>query len=359
MNKVLITGAGGYLGSYLLNFLKKKNYNVVGYDVGFFKNCFLYKNKNKENIIYNDVRKISIKDLKGVSTIVHLAGISNDPLNNFSSKEIYDPTRKYTLELAKKAKKIGIKFIFASSCSIYGATNNRKFLTEDSKPNPQTGYSLNKLQIENDLKKISNKFFSPICLRFATIFGVSNRIRFDVVINMLVAMAVTTKKIILNSNGNAWRPHLYIEDACAAIEEAIKYKKKTNEKILILNIGRDDNNLKVVDVAKKIKKTVKGCKIIFLNKNKVINNSNLIVDRKIKNGQDVRTYKVSFSKMKKKLVNFNCKFSVQAGVNKMIKEFNKLKLNKKNFYNKKFYRLQYLEYLHHKKKINKHIQWTI
>lgn len=139
---------------------------------------------------------------------------------------VYDPTKKYTLELAQKAKQLNIKFIFASSCSVYGATNNKLLLNENSKPNPQTGYSCNKLQIEKGLERIANKNFFPIILRFATIFGVSNRIRFDVVINMLIGMAITTKKIILNSDGEAWRPNLYIEDACSAIDHAIKYKKK-------------------------------------------------------------------------------------------------------------------------------------
>ena len=197
MRNILITGSKGYIGSFLTSYLKKKNYNILGVDIGFFRNCYLYKDKKKQETVYKDVRNITESDLKNIDVIVHLAGISNDPLNTLSSKTVYDPTRKYTFELAQKAKKLGIKFIFASSCSVYGATNNKLLLNEDSHPNPQTGYSLNKLQIEKDLEKIADKSFFPICLRFATIFGVSERIRFDVVINMLVGMAITTKKIIL------------------------------------------------------------------------------------------------------------------------------------------------------------------
>lgn len=357
MKKILITGSNGYLGSFLTSYLKKKNYDILGIDVGFFRNCYLNKDKKKEETIYKDVRNITKFDLKNIDTIVHLAGISNDPLNTLSSKTVYDPTRKYTFELAQKAKELGIKFIFASSCSVYGATNNKLLLNEDSYPNPQTGYSLNKLQIEKDLEKIADKRFFPICLRFATIFGVSKRIRFDVVINMLVGMAITTKKIILNSNGRAWRPNLYIEDACSAIEQAIKYKKKKNDnKILILNIGRNDNNLTVIDIAKKIKNAVKGSEIFLLNKQKDLNSS-LITDRKIKNGKDARTYKVSFNKMKKKFTNYRCRYTIQQGIEKMIKELMKLKLNKKIFFNKKFYRLQYFEYLHKKKLIDNSLKW--
>jgi nucleoside-diphosphate-sugar epimerase len=359
MRNILITGSKGYIGSFLTSYLKKKNYNILGVDIGFFRNCYLYKDKKKRETVYKDVRNITESDLKNIDVIVHLAGISNDPLNTLSSKTVYDPTRKYTFELAQKAKKLGIKFIFASSCSVYGATNNKLLLNEDSHPNPQTGYSLNKLQIEKDLEKIADKSFFPICLRFATIFGVSKRIRFDVVINMLVGMAITTKKIILNSDGMAWRPNLYIEDACSAIEHAIKYKKKKSDhKTLILNIGRNDNNLTVIDIAKKIKNAVKGSEIIFLNKHKDFN-TNLITDRKIKNGKDTRTYKVSFKKMKKKFTNYRCKYTIQQGIEKMIKELIILKLNKKIFYNKKFYRLQYFEYLHKKKLVDNSLKWII
>jgi nucleoside-diphosphate-sugar epimerase len=359
MKNILITGSEGYIGSFLTSYLKKKNYNILSVDIGFFKNCYLYKDKKKQKTVYRDVKNITESDLKNIDVIVHLAGISNDPLNTLSSKTVYDPTRKYTFELAQKAKKLGIKFIFASSCSVYGATNNKLLLNEDSHPNPQTGYSLNKLQIEKDLEKIADKNFFPICLRFATIFGVSKRIRFDVVINMLVGMAITTKKIILNSDGMAWRPNLYIEDACSAIEHAIKYKKKKSDhKTLILNVGRNDNNLTVIDIAKKIKNAVKGSEIIFLNKYKDLNN-NLITDRKIKNGKDSRTYKVSFNKIKKKFTNFRCRYTIKQGIEKMIKELSKHNLSKKIFYNKKFYRLQYFEYLHKRKLVDSSLKWII
>ena len=259
MSKILITGSNGYIGSFLVPYLKAKKYDILSIDIGFFRSCFLYKDEKKEQTIYKDVRKITEVDLNNVNTIVHLAGISNDPLKAVSSKKVYNLTRKYTFELAQKAKKLGVKFIFASSCSVYGAANNRLLLNEDSPTNPQTAYSLNKLQIEKDLEKIADKNFFPICLRFGTIFGVSKRIRFDIIINMLVGMAITTKKIILNSNGKAWRPNLYIEDACSAIEQAIRYNKKKNDsKILILNVGMNKNNLTVIGIAKIIKEAVNG-----------------------------------------------------------------------------------------------------
>jgi len=135
-------------------------------------------------------------------------------------------------------------------------------------------------------------------------------------------------------------------------------KKKSDHKTLILNVGRNDNNLTVIDIAKKIKNAVKGSEIIFLNKHKDFN-TNLITDRKIKNGKDTRTYKVSFKKIKKKFTNYCCKYTIQQGIEKMIKELIILKLNKKILYNKKFYRLQYFEYLHKRKLVDNSLKWII
>ncbi len=353
---ILVTGANGYLGSALVAYLKNKNrsYRVLTLDVGLFNECTLYKEKNKQ-AVNKDVRDISEADLEKIDAIVHLAGISNDPLNKISPGLIYDPTREYTLRLAKLAKSLNIRFIFASSCSVYGAANTKSLLNENSITNPQTAYSLNKIQIEKDLEKIADKNFFPICLRFATIFGMSKCMRFDLVINMLVAMAMISKKIILNSDGKAWRPNLYIEDACSAIDKALKYKKnKKDKKILILNVGRNDNNLKIIDIAKKIKKLIKGSEIFFIDKN---TNNNLIEDRKIKKGKDSRTYKVSFNKIKKKFINYNCQHTVEHGIKKLIKDLKKIKLTKSIFLNKKFYRLQYLEHLYKKKIINSSLKW--
>jgi len=164
--------------------------------------------------------------LKNCDVVIHLAGISNDLLNKLTSAKVYDPTREYTLNIAKICKSLNKKFIFASSCLVFGSAKTENYLTETSETSPQTGYSLNKLQIEEDLKSIADSSFSPICLRFATIFGVSSRIRFDVVINMLVGMVLTEGEIKLNSDGEAWRPHLYIEDACSLILYFINYEKK-------------------------------------------------------------------------------------------------------------------------------------
>ena len=159
---------------------------------------------------------------------------------------------------------MGVKFIFASSCSVYGIGKDHH-LNEDSPINPQTLYSLNKAQIENDLRAISGATFSPIALRFATVFGPSPRIRFDLVINMFAGMAVTDGVIVLNSDGLAWRPNLHILDACHAIRSAIELNNKDG--LLVMNVGSEENNMSIIDLAKSIQIAVPGCELKYLTDN--------------------------------------------------------------------------------------------
>ena len=219
MKNILITGSSGYLGSVLFEYLEDAGYNCLGLDTGFFSDALLYPAPLAKTTI-KDVRYLTDDDLRGMDVVVHLAGISNDPMGKLDPSLIYDPTRLYSLNIAKMCKKLGVRFIFASSCSVYGIGGST-LLGESSFTNPQTFYSINKKQIEDDLQSISDKSFSPIALRFATVFGSSARIRFDVVVNMLVGMAVADKVITLNSDGKSWRPNLHIQDLCQSIKCAI------------------------------------------------------------------------------------------------------------------------------------------
>ena len=293
---ILITGSEGYLGSVLVPFLLNKSFKVIGVDTCFFNEYSLIdKNINNKNykFIKLDVRDIDERHLKDIDVVVHLAGISNDPMCKMDSARVYDPTRIYSKKLAEICKSLGIRFIFASSCSVYGIGNN-DLLDESSNVNPQTGYSLNKYQIENDLEEISDSNFSPIALRFATVFGPSPNMRFDIVINMLVGMAITRNKIILNSDGQSWRPNLHIKDLCNSIFKSINLEYQDG-KLLVLNIGDEMNNLKIIDIAKLVQDSLSGSKLEFLSENPNIDIDNLIKDRKV-DGKDTRTYKVSFSK---------------------------------------------------------------
>lgn len=355
MKKILVTGSLGYIGSVLVPYLNENNFDCIGYDTGLFRNCILYQPKEQKTI-FKDVRYITKYDLKGINILIHLAGISNDPFGNLSAEEVYNPTRVYSLKLAKMCKKMRIRFIFASSCSVYGKAG-QDLVTEESETNPQTPYSLNKLQIENDLKKIIDNNFSPIILRFATLFGLSPRIRFDLYINMLIGMGLTQKKIVLNSDGKAWRPNIHIQDVCKAIKHAINYEYNYNES-LILNVGDTKQNFRIIDVAKMIQNQIEGCQLTYLKANLNDKENQLIRDRKIRDGVDSRTYKVSFEKIKTVFKGFKCDWTVEKGIESMIKMFKDLNLTEKEFKNINFYRLQRYEYLFKNNYISKNLYWN-
>jgi nucleoside-diphosphate-sugar epimerase len=353
--KIIIIGSQGYLGSRLTSYLKNCGYHCSGIDTGFFKNGTLTAPDNIETRTL-DARLLTEKYLEEADVVILLAGISNDPFGEMTSEQIYDPTRDYALNIASMCKKLGIKFIYPSSCSIYGAAGN-DFLQESDQTNPQTPYSLNKLQVEEGLSLISDNTFSPIALRFGTVYGMSPRIRFDVVINMLCGLALTKNQITLNSNGEAWRPHLHIDDACESFRCCIEWDNRVGE-LCVFNVGQNEDNRKVIDIAKIVQKNVEGSVLNFLNQDSDDSKASLIKDRKIQDGVDTRTYKVSFDKIHKTLPGFKCRWNIESGIKHLLSELRNIELNSSVFNRREFYRLQQIEHLHKTKQINDDLFWV-
>ncbi len=344
-----VIGSEGYVGDTLTKILKKKDDIIVkSYDSGFFSNCYI--KKEKRNFIKKDARKISATDLKNIDVIIFLSGIQNDP-RNLTFKEIFDPEYYALKNILKICKKNNIKLIFASSCSVYGKTS-KKYSYESSLTNPLTFYSKNKLRME---KLINSKKFIKVhkyILRFGTAFGYSNKLRLDLVINMLTAQAFVDKNISLNSDGSAWRPFIHVEDMSRVMIEFIFFNKKLNNNIF--NIGLEDNNLKIVDVVFAIKKYLTNIDVNF------IKSQSLYSDKHVnKNGIDQRSYYVSFKKLKKNFPNFRFKYTVDKGIKELISYFIKNKFSKKDLNNKKYYRLQRLENLLKTKKLDKKLYLKI
>ena len=353
--KILIIGSQGYLGSRLTKYLKGYGYHCFGVDTGFFKNGILSE-PDEVSTLNIDARLLTEKELKGFDVLILLAGISNDPFGHMTSEQIYDPTRDYALGIASMCKTMGIKFIYPSSCSVYGAAENG-FLQENDHTNPQTPYSLNKLQVEEGLSLLSDRTFSPIALRFGTVYGMSPRIRFDVVVNMLCGLALTKNKITLNSNGEAWRPHLHIDDACESLRCCMDWDNDLGE-LIILNVGQNEDNYKIIDIAKIIHENVDGSDLEFLSQENEGSKIDLIKDRKIQDGVDARTYKVCFDKIHQVLPRFKCRWNIKEGIKDLVSELKDIGLKSDVFNQREFYRLQQIEYLHHTNQIDDNLFWV-
>ena len=353
--KTLIIGSHGYLGSRLTRYLTDKGYECEGIDTGFFREGTIVE-PHKVPTTFKDARLVEKRDIEGFSSVVLLAGISNDPFGNLTSEKIYNPSRDYAINIAIFCKELGVKFIYPSSCSVYGASGTDQPLSEKDATNPQTPYSLNKIQVEEGLRTICDKDFSPIALRFGTVYGFSPRIRFDVVINMLCGLALTTNKITLNSDGKAWRPHLHIEDACESIRCSIDWDYNQG-KLMVLNVGNDSDNYQILEIAKLINSMIPESKLTYLDFGNESKEDDLVKDRKIQDGVDTRTYKVSFKKIRDLLPGYSSKWKVETGIEDLLKNLKELPLEAQTFNKREFYRLQQIEYLYNAKKIDDDLFW--
>lgn len=347
---ILLIGGKGYIGNKLADILAKKKNKVTIIDNSLYGNNYFFKPEGNsyKTYINKDIRKLKENYIKNFDTVIFLAALSNNPISKNNQNLIYQITEDYTMRVAKICKKYNLKFIFPSSCSVYGYQNPDNKVNEKSTINPLTFYSKNKASLEKKLLRISDKNFNPIIFRPATVFGFSDVMRFDLVINMFVGMALTKKVILLNSDGSAYRPFIDIDTLCDCFAKACNLK---NNKSMIINLGYNNFNLKIIDVAKIVSKLTKS-KIQYLYKVKTKNN--LFKDDLIKDNKDSRSYKVNFDYAEhlfdlKKNKNLN----IESKIRILIKNLKKIKNLNSRFINKKFYRLEQLQYRIEKKYVDK------
>ncbi len=280
--KILVTGSEGYIGSVLTKKLEELGHEVIGYDIGYYSDCLISKTNEKFKKIKKDIRDIEAEDLNQVDAIIHLAGLSNDPLGEFKPYLTEDINFLATVKIAKLAKHLGVKrFIYASSQSMYGVALGDAELEEDnSEKNPLTAYAKTKWLAEIELKKICSSDFTVVCFRPSTVFGASPRLRCDIVFNNFVACAYTTGIIEIKSDGTPWRPIIHVQDVCDAFIAGIDAPKSIVSG-KSYNIGVKNGNYTVKDIAEAATKSVKGSRVIYTGEH----------------GKDSRTYKVSFDKI--------------------------------------------------------------
>lgn len=340
---VLVTGNRGYIGPILVEMLNEKSYNVIGYDTDYYEGSELWEFDKGRRQIRKDIRDVTVEDLEGIDYVIHMAGLSNDPLGEFDPKLTEAINYLGTMKLAHCAKEAGVKrFVYASSQSMYGISNVDSELDEDnSEKNPITAYAKTKWNAECELKKMSSETFAVVSFRPSTVFGVSPRLRCDIVFNNLVACAYTTGKIDIKSDGTPWRPVIHVRDVCSAFIAGIEAPLSLIDG-QAFNVGFENGNFTVREIAMAAQKAVRGSKLIFTGEH----------------GNDSRTYRVSFKKILSVLKDYyKPLWDLDRGGEELVKMFKDTNFNEDDFRGRRCVRLAQLKYLVERKKLNSEMRW--
>jgi len=346
--KILVTGNTGYIGPVLGGRIKAGNNNItlVGYDTGFFLHCLTAVDRspdlNYAIQYYGDIRKFDKTILNGVDVVIHLAAISNDPMGNNFSDVTDEINSKASEEIAKKSKEAGVKkFIFASSCSMYGSTDNNKKKESDSL-NPLTAYAKSKVYMEKVLESLADDNFEATCLRYSTACGMSPRLRLDLVLNDFVACALVTGTIQILSDGTPWRPLIDVQDMVRSMEWAIQRTQNDGGNFIAVNVGRNEWNYQVVDLANEVAKRIPGTKI-EVNKEAA---------------PDKRSYQVDFSLYASLAPNHLPSVNLAQSIDELAEGLKKMNFKDPDFRSSEMMRLKVLQNLKQKQLLNENLYWN-
>jgi nucleoside-diphosphate-sugar epimerase len=299
--RVLVTGHDGYIGSVLVPLFLVSGHEVVGLDSFLYEGCTLGPERDElVPVIRKDIRDVEADELAGFDAIVHLAAISNDPLGDYRPETTYDINHRGAVHVARAAKAAGVeRFLVSSSCSLYGAAGD-DFLDEAAPWNPVTPYGRSKLLAEQDIRALADDSFSPTFLRSATAYGVSRRLRGDLVVNNLVGYAVTTGRVLMKSDGTPWRPIVHIEDISRAFLAALEAPRDLVHGEAF-NVGRTDENFRVREIAELVEAKVPGSKVVYAEGAQ----------------PDTRCYRVDCEKIGRVLSSFRPRWTASRGIEQL------------------------------------------
>ena len=343
IKKILVTGEKGYIGTLLTDFLIKLNYEVEGVDIGYFENCTLGETNENYKSIRKDIRNLELEDLRTYDAVIHLAGMSNDPLGELEKDITYSVNRDATIKLADLCKKSGVKkFVYYSTQSIYGISKVSEELDEySSAKDPITAYAVSKWDAEQHITSLGDDKFHVSVLRPATVFGSTLRLRSDIVFNNFMANAFTTGSIDIKSDGSPIRPIVHVQDMCLATKAVLNdFSHERNNHCY--NVGKRGGNYTVKEIADSVQKKYPSANIFYSGEH----------------GKDSRTYKVSFEKIHNDYQSiYQPICDLDYGAKEMHDFFNQTNFSKDDLFGIKTNRLNKLKYLMENGYLNKKFEW--
>jgi nucleoside-diphosphate-sugar epimerase len=338
--RVLVTGHKGYIGTCLTAMLLSEGHDVAGLDSDLFRDCTFDGAIPVIPETIKDIRSVSRADFNGFDAVIHLAGLSNDPLGDYDPSLTDEINHLASVRAAELAREAGVgRFIFASSCSNYGAAGDQ-FLTEEAPFNPVTPYGASKVAVERSLSRLASDNFSPVYLRASTAYGVSPRIRFDLVINNLTAWAFTTGRVYLKSDGTPWRPLVHVEDICRAYVAALQAPREAVHN-RAFNVGSTTENYRISELAQIVESVVPGCRVEFASDA----------------GPDKRCYRVDCNRIATTLHGFKPQWTARLGVIQLYNVFKRVGLTLDDFEGERFKRISHIKKLVASGLLDQRLQW--
>jgi len=325
----------------MVTVLRAAGHEITGLDTGYFDECDFRAPPDDVPNLDVDLRDITAEPLRGFDAVIHLAALSNDPLGNVNPELTYDINLHASIRLARAAKEAGVpRFLFSSSCSLYGAGGDAP-VDENAAFYPVTPYGESKVRVEQEASSLADEHFSPVYLRNATAYGISRRLRADIVVNNLVGHALTTGKVLLQSDGSPWRPLVHIRDIIHAFETMLAAPRELIHN-QAFNVGRTSENYQIRDVANLVAEIVPNCEVAFASGASA----------------DARDYRVDFSKIERTLPGYRPQWTLRKGIEEMYNAYLTGHMTKEEFLGPRYYRLRTVQGLKERGKLDDSLRRT-